>query len=358
MAPRLLPLAALALLVGGCDFTVPLDIDVPAHEPAAVISAVLATDSVAVVRLGVSTDPYRSNRYSYGPLATREDAVVTLLRDGQPVETLAVRSERCEDYNSGYDPQTGRPLRTFECGPFAGRVPLEAGATYTVRAEIPGLPPAEGSVTMPRAPTITAEELAPVAGDFGGERRRFRVRVQDAAGRGDRYGVSVLRGPNRYEGQYCDPPDYTVCRDTVYVDPSRYLSYFESSDPVIVSAARDVPGSGTSFVSVDDQTFDGQAWTFTVTIDDGYYYGPYGGDSPEQPLAVQVAALSESVYEAFLADRFGSNGDDNPFVEPTNRPSNVAGGFGLVGGVALAEVVFEGERPGGARAPAARAAAR
>ena len=329
----LLPLVALA----ACDFTPTLDIDLPEHERATVINAVLAVDSVATVRLGVSSDPYTSQpQYTYyGAPQTDPNAVVTLLRDGQPVERLRVRPLQCESY----DYRTGQN-RVYECGPFVGTVPLEEGATYTVRAEVPGLPTAEGTVTMPRRPSVSVDEIE--RGE--NERRRFRVRVTDPPGQGNRYGVALLAGPYRYASQTCDyatnPP---TCRDTTVVQP-RQLVGFSSADPTLLAASRDLDLENNTFrfVTVDDNAFDGQTWTFTMTESYGFYYGyerARGGEGPR--VTVQIAGLSGDVYDAYQIATFGGQGEDNPFVEPINLPSNVTGGYGLVGGIALAEVSFE-----------------
>ena len=319
---RLAALALAALLVAGCDFTPALDIDVPEHEARAVIRAVLAADSVAVVRVGVSRDPYGVRSGYYGPEATPA-ARVTLLREGGAAEVLALRSEPCVDF-SGLEEQT------YECGPYVGAVPVEAGATYTVRVEVDGLPPAEGTVRVPPRPAVTVVEAA------GGAGRRFRVRLEDPAGAGDRYGFGFVRANGSvYQIETCD--EGGVCRDSVVVDlgPDRYPVPFQTSDPVLLSATRQVPGEGVDFATFTDRTFDGGPFTFAVDVDDYEYVFGYA------PLTVQVAALSASVYDAYQVGAF-SLGDDNPFAEPANLPTNVEGGYGVVGAVALAEVVFPG----------------
>ena len=333
---------ALPVALAACDFTPALDIDVPEHEARAVIRAVLAADSVAVVRVGVSEDPYGARR-TYDRSATLA-ARVTLLREGGVVEVLAVRSERCDDFG-----REGRP--TYECGPYAGTVPVEAGATYTVRVEVDGLPPAEGTVTVPHRPTVTVEEVT-AEGDPAAlpEPRRFRVRIADAAGPGDRYGFGLVRSYASYTTEtVCDGAG--TCRDTVTGGPSpvRPPLPFRTSDPVLLAATRQIPGDEVRLATFTDQTFDGAAFSFEVEVDD-YYYGDYDDGAfavDYGPLTVQVAALSASVYDAYQVGAF-SLGDDNPFAEPANLPSNVEGGYGVVGAVALAEVVFPDQGGAGA----------
>ena len=344
--PRLFALLAALVSLAACDFTPTLDIDLPEHQPATVINAVLAVDSVATVWLGVSRDPYVLGRFDAKPGKTVAGAVVTLLRDGQPVERLAARTRTCEEY----DYQTGQPV-TYECGPYVGTVPVEAGGRYTIRAEVPGLPTAEGTAVMPRRPDVAVEEAGPLADG----RRQFRVRVQDPAGQGDRYGVALLSGPYPQTFPICDnrttPP---TCRDTTVVEP-RQPTWFTSADPVLLSAKRDLDLEDNTFVfaSVTDASFDGGAWTFTVAAVPRYF--DRGEPVQDDVLTVQIAALSGDVYDAYRISTSGGQDAENPFVEPVNLPSNVTGGYGLVGAVALAEVTF-GEA--GAGAPACLASRR
>ena len=154
--------------------------------------------------------------------------------------------------------------------------------------------------------------------------------------------MALINGPYQGVQTECDyrtdPPTCTD-RTVTYRAPDR----FTSSDPVILAAARDVEFGDASyrFVSVTDNSFDGQTWDFTIRRAGGYEYA-YSSDNT---LTVQVAALSGDVYDAYQIASFGGQGDENPFVEPVNVPSNVVGGYGLVGAVALAEVTFAGPEP-------------
>lgn len=330
-------LALLAVTVAGCDFTPALDIDLPDHEPGTVINAVLAADSVASVRVGVSTDPYVDDyENSYRFSETNPAAVVTLLRDGQLVERLRLRREACQRY----DRRTGTEI-DYECGLFVGAMPLEMGRRYTIRAEQPGMPVAEGTVTLPLRPALAVEEEATAEGAD----RRFRVRVADPSGRGNRYGVALILGPYRETGTVCDyrvnPP---VCTDTTFV--RRQPVYFSSSDPAILAAARDFDLNDTffRFISVTDDSFDGQTWAFSMSSGGSYGYGyGYETDGGPPPLTVQIAALSDDVFGAYQIATFGGQDEENPFLEPANLPSNVTGGYGLVGGLALAEVTLQSQ---------------
>ncbi|WP_412068818.1 DUF4249 family protein [Rubrivirga sp. IMCC43871] len=98
-------------------------------------------------------------------------------------------------------------------------------------------------------------------------------------------------------------------------------------------------GSGISFASFPDDTFDGRTKTFTLSPSDRYAEGYRDGR-----LRIQIAALSADLYDAYRISYF-SGGDDNPFAEPVNLPTNVVGGYGIVGAVTLAEATFEAREP-------------
>lgn len=310
--------------LAACDFTSALDIETPEYVPGVVVRGFLVADSVAVIRLGESWDPYEGRPVNRNFREETPAAVVTLAREGLPADVLTLRSEACEDYSRPPDPTTGFPY-TYECGPYVGTVPVEAGATYVLRVEAEGFAPAEATVTVPRRPEVAVTEEA-VGTD---QPRRLQIRLRDPLGAGDLYGLSLLSIARTGRGTICEN---SVCRDTVFVfeNPSRGRLQFDTSDPLLVATAREFDDD-IAFASFPDDTFDGREKTFSITPSTDYFEG-----STEGELIVQIAALSSDVYDAYQIE-FGSGGDDNPFAEPVNLPSNVEGGYGLVGGIALAE---------------------
>ena len=322
----------IAVLAAGCDFTPTLDIETPAYQAGVVVRSMLVADSVATVWVDESWDPYqgrprdRSSAYPPSP-AGLFSAEVTLLRDGAVVERLTERRDRCVDESQPPVPEGGE-VETFPCGPYQGTVTVEAGAAYTVRAVAEGRPPAEGTVTVPRRPGLEVEELARAGGD-----RQIRIRLADPAGAGDRYGLTLYSFRTSFPGGVCDN---NGCRDTTYVidNPDFYPLAFDTSDPVVLAASREIAGSGISFASFPDDTFEGQTKAFTIKPS-----SRYRSEDTDQALRVQVAALSADLYDLYQIEQFGG-GEDNPFAEPINRPSNVVGGYGIVGALALAEVLL------------------
>lgn len=308
--------------LAACDFTPTLDIETPEYVAGVAVRGFLVADSVALVRLGESWNPYEGRPADQGYRPETPVATVTLLRNGQPIDVLTVRSETCERF----DPRTGA-FTPYECGPYRGAVSIEAGATYTLRAEVEGLPPAEATVEVPRRPmlAVTEEPTGPDAP------RRFRVRLGDPAGAGDLYGLSLLREFTYATTISCDP-ETGVCRDTTVTE--RFPTAFDTSDPVLLAAAAEIDGN-ISFVTFTDETFDSEVKEFTLSAD-----ARYGPDVQDRGFTVQVAAMSGDIYDTYRITYFGG-GDENPFAEPVNLPSNVEGGYGLVGGITLAEVAFE-----------------
>jgi len=315
----------LASLVAGCDFTLTLDVDTPDYERGLVLRSFLVADSVAAAWVGKSWNPYEGHSYWPDPPLPVD---VALYRDGQLVERLTARRDSCADPTQQSVPEGGE-VRFVPCGPYVGTVPIEAGATYTIRAEAEDWDPVEATVTVPLRPdvTIVEEAVGP------SESRRFRIQIRDRIGTGDLYGLSLYRLKEIHREWSCEE---RVCRDTTYImeATSRVATSYQTSDPILIAAARAFD-NGISFASFSDDTFDARTQTFTISPSDYYVSQVTDGR-----LVVQVAALSDDVYDAYQIANF-SGGDDNPFVEPINLPSNVTGGYGLVGALALAEVTFE-----------------
>lgn len=333
------PLAACLLLaVAACDFSPALDIETPPYEPATVVRSVLRAGDVARVRVSVSRDPYAVDEAGVGLelRPSRTDGRVVLYRDGVEVEALRPIERTCyREQQTTCDEATGQAVTTrsgdFPCGLYVGAVPVEAGATYTVRAEMPGLEAAEATVTVPDAPALEAQELAGVGG-----LRQLRVRLTDPPPAGHRYGLAVLREYDRYTGSVCRVGGR---KDTLVVlsRPSVYRSDFSTTDPVLITGAREA-GSSIHFVTFPDDAFDGRARDFAL---EATPRGSHEGDTGA--LRVQVTAMTAELYDAYQVVNFDL--DENPFAEPADLPLNVESGFGRVGAVASSEVRIAG--PGG-----------
>ena len=331
---RLPALVVLAAFVSGCDFTPALDIETPPHEARTTLRGVLVADSVAVVRVTRSADPFAG--VPDGQTPTASDAVVTLRRDGGPPETLVLRPDTCARGQSSYNPETGETtlIGPYECGAFVGAVPLVAGETYVVRAEAPGLPPAEATVTVPTRPDLTADDTTP--GPDGP--RRLSVWFQDPPGPGDTYHVEALSPLGGFSSSGCVNG---VCTDTSGVNVLDGLSpiALTTADPALVAVDGLPDANGRSSYVFSDEVFDGQPRT--VRFEAGTR-DAIAAEVADAPLTVRLAALSPALYEAYRQSRATAINRDIPFAEPVSPVSNVVGGYGFVGAAAVAEVRLPG----------------
>ena len=317
--------------VAGCDFTPALNIDTPPHDARAVLRGILVADSLAVVRVSRSADPFVGSPRGQVPTAT--DAVVTLVRGGIS-ERLVVRSDTC--FSQGgvliYNPETGQstfPDETYECGAFVGAVPLRPGETVTVRAEVPGLPVAEATVTVPARPDLAATETT--AGPDGP--RRIEARLPDPTA-ADRYHLSVL---SRYIGFATASCDESGCTATSGVsDSGGFVNpvLLTTTDPVLIANTFPDP-DGYNFFAFADDTFGGGTRTVPLSVDPARRLQP---GVTEAELAVRLAAISQPLFEAYGQTRAAAVDRDFAFAEPLNGVTNVVGGYGLVGAAAIAEV--------------------
>ena len=325
-------LAALVAFAAACDFSPTLDIETPAHEPAVVLRAVLSAGEPLTVRVSESRDPFVEGERAFGAAPTRIDGRLTLVREGGAAEVLGALPQTCiEGRQTACDPATGRTVvveegRAFECGRYQGAVPVEAGATYTLRAEVPGLPPAEATVTVPPRPDVSVEAASGVVGA-----RALRVRLRDAPGP-SWYGLTVLHEVDRFQTSVCRRGGV---RDTTVLLPSPWVTRvrFATDDAVLLAASRST-GAAVEFAAFDDGTFADAARTFAVESPPPAAFGATGA------VRVEVAALSREVYDAYQITTTVLD-EDNPFAEPVDLPSNVVGGFGRVGAVARTVVAVQ-----------------
>ena len=325
---------ALCVTLAACDFTPAIEIETPAFAPAVVVRAILSAGEPAVVRLSLSGDPLAAPVAPADrlPTPTPAGATVTIFRDGRPVETLAPRRQTCyAAQHSSCNTTTGRTdverSGPYDCSAFGGTLPVEPGATYTVRATVPGLPPAEATVTVPRPATVTVTEE-------GGDAvtRRLRVRVRDVPGAGTRYTLAFYREFEAYTTTVCRRGG---ARDTLVATPFpfRFQTRFATTEPLLLADVRE-PMATLFLAPFTDAGFEGGEISVVIRADAAVpptHLVLSGG------LQVQVSTLSETLYDAALAAPALFGGED-PFAEPSELPGNVAGGFGLVGAVARVDV--------------------
>ena len=342
----LLPaLAALALALAACDFTPTLDVPLPEFAPGLTLNGVLAADSTVEVHVTAAADPF-GPRSGDAVFVVPDGAAAELLRDGASLGPLRLDSEACEDHSSWEYTEPGDGPPTYECGSFVSNVVVEPGRTYTVRASAPGFPEAEATVTVPARTPVSVTAGEPVERPLANDGKRLdtdlTVTFRDPPGPGQRYALLVIGAPVSYSyessgcrGYDCTPRDTTV---TVYV-PRPSVGY-TTTDPVLLAAARTVPSTGTHFITFADDEFDGTERSFAVRAQE-FWYPSYDGGEPEPPVGVWVASADAATFAAYQIAWF-SGGADNPFAEPVDLPSNVVGGYGLLGAVTINEARLPG----------------
>ena len=345
MRPFLAPLAALlAGALGGCDFSPTLDIPLPDFEPALTVNGVLAADSTVEVEVKAALDPYTRDALERA-FRVPDGVSAELFRDGEPVGALRLDSETCQE-NPFYVIPGDAPA-TFECGSFVSDVVTEPGRTYTLRVSALGFPDAEATVTVPDRVPASAVGGPTVESPLPNDGKRFdtqiSVRFRDPPGRRQRYGLVVVGGPYTYrftERGLCVDPECTEVRDTTYtVYENRRPVGYTTTDPVLLAAARVVPSTGISFIAFDDEAFDGQSRALDVRAQQ-FWYPSYNRDEPNSPVGVWLITADAETYGAYQLAWF-SGGEDNPFAEPADLPSNVVGGYGLLGAVTITEALIE-----------------
>lgn len=300
---------ASGVAASGCDFTPVLDVDTPDFVPGFVLSGALLADSTVSVFVGAASDPY-------GPEAVAPvPGVVTLWRGGQLVETL----ERTRCLHTYGPPE--------DCGLYTGATVIEAAASYTVRVEADGMPTAEARVDVPRRAALTATAKPDADGDH------VTFTLDDPAG-ADHYYLDAVRDYQQtvYIDDGTGPPVQQTATFTARLS-------FSTTEPLLVAAAR-ATTDGIHFVLFDDRTFDGTRWSARVTVRPFVFPGD-GPDALRQPRRLRLFTVDAIAAESFLEQAYSLSGDaENPFAEPGDGPSNVSGGYGLVAGVALAEVLL------------------
>ena len=321
-------LLPLALLLGACESST--DLPEPPHTPQVALLYSLSNQDTSQVdgtllrsrQLFVSAsqrvfDP----RYPEG----RADATVEITdAAGTVVERLAPTTYA--DANN--DPQQSR---RYQYGPgyYVPTLGLvgQPGATYTLRASVPGLPPATSTVRLPAVPVIKSatftersRESARVSGRFSltladdpavANYYLVYVRAVDARGRYDAYGNGYLSTDDDNNDLGIEVGGFQLSQPTGY---GRY-----GSEPY------------------PDTNVNGQE--FTLSTDCSYY--DYAAFCPDPAtcttpavacLEVRVSSITADAYRFYQSQKQYGENRDNPFAEPVSLLSNVSPGYGLFGG--------------------------
>lgn len=196
-------------------------------------------------------------------------------------------------------------------GTYTSDADLRPGATYTLTVDVPNLPRATSTFTVPTPVSGFEAEGGPDAGDPGAD-FEVVVRFRDPPGEGNRYLLSVLsQRPGQFDSE----------------------KYFETTDPSIrdesfFDAVRSGPGGRAySAATFTDALFDGTRHEIRIRV--RAQIGG-GGADPSDQYAVDLRVCSQAYFDDYRAG-IRAGGPTNPFAEASAPPSNVEGGLGTVG---------------------------
>ena len=202
----------------------------------------------------------------------------------------------------------------------------QPGATYTLRAAVPGLPVATSTVQLPAVPVIKSASFTPQSRNGTQVSGRFSITLADDPAVANYYLVYVraVDAQGRHENYgngYLNTEDNNDVGITV--------GDFRLSQPTDYSPYGSEP--------YPDTNVNGQE--FTLSTNCSYYnYGIFCPDptSCSSPiiayLEVRVSSITADAYRFYQSQQQVFDNRDNPFAEPTSLLSNITPGYGLFGG--------------------------
>ncbi len=177
----------------------------------------------------------------------------------------------------------------------ASQFPIEAGVTYRLSIEIPGLSGVHSETTVPtNTPQFSSYVLTDYPGangNTGSKRFLLNMKWQDFFQETNYYSIKIQ---NTYHQQVTGQPDY-------------YQSF-----PVYQQYFKDEGRDGTTIQS----TADIETWLYES-----------GENNIEKNFVAYLLNCSKDYYLFHLSVENGSSGDD-PFSEPTLTYSNIVNGLG------------------------------
>lgn len=294
LALRGLLLAGL-LITSACDFSAPVEINLPPYVPVLVLGGFVEAGSRVEVRFAASR-PAESAGTSGTPYLGPGVRAVLYDGAGLVLDTLSYAS-----------PTAGSIYPRY-----LSDVVAEAGARYELRAEFAGLPPVRAVADVPRPVAATIRDLGPAADPNGDPLRRITISWTDPPGP-TTYAITASRSASDFLPFSSADPDL---RD----------GYEGLGLPVVVNpdGGNTTPGFSVG-AYLTDETFAGSDRTVVLLVP-----APSQGESAQITLSV----ISDEMVRYMRALRIQQANIDNPFVEPTDAYSNVEGGLGAFVGYA------------------------
>ena len=293
-------LLPLLLILAGCETTV--NIDLPTPDSQLVVNSLFTSrDSVWAVRLSRSVGIQSEAR-----LDEVDSALVVLLQNGTPVDTLVRSSEGPAD--SSAREETALYVSDEGLRPKAGR-------SYGLQATAPGFDAVEATSRVPEPVSFTAAtgQLAYLNEPV------IQVTFTDPASQSNYYGISLQR-----KDQEGDVEDAPVNLPFLAVDSLL-------QDGVFLGAEFDDDGPpGFEHAYFTDEGIGGEQYTLAIW--------PQLPDSlsAQGTYLVRFYTLSAGYYEYVKTLATYSQSNNNPFAEPAQLFSNVTGGLGIFAGAGVA----------------------
>lgn len=279
----LLPFALLFL--ASCEKEIKMDM--PPYESRLVVNSISFAGDVPEVYVSKSVG---MTEYNYNKKLTVPNATVVLYTGNAAIDTLT--------YNA-------------VSGGYTGKVVAEAGKSYKVVVDAPGMQQISATTVVPSAVSINKINRfikARLSGD-GVTQDEIRFTFDDPAASNDYYILSIA-----VVDTVTDSTVYIGCVNTT--DASVESVYDESIDNNTCLSATDI--------FFRDELFNGKTREMRFFIDSKYMEQNSGAS-----LVVNLNHVPESFFRYRKSYLFASENSGNPFSEPVSVYTNVAGGYGI-----------------------------
>ncbi len=292
-------LMILCSFICGCTNTVDFDLD--GHKPAIVLNSLLNTDSVAYARLSWMNKPEAVPQNThFWFFAEIKDAEVSLYENGNFIEHLTPVEIGDTTYVSNLY--------------YKGSYALRQGQAYRLVATLLDGQQVAAQGSTPSQPSFSADRVTLVnsPSDPGSQEIRIPLHLDDPAGEHNYYRIRLITAyPNRWFGPI------------TWIGPGKQETTYLFADEFRPQ------------LFIDDELFDGQSVELIIRCKN-----LNGSDR-----RLEITALTQESYRYLSSKAYAQELADDFLTEPVPVFSNVAGGLGFVGGVAVREQPIEVDAP-------------
>lgn len=285
------------------------DLNIPDTGRKIVINGLITTDSL--LNVGISRSAYITNVLDYVFRSDLDNAEVCFYQDDVRIDSL---------YHSNTYIRT---TVTFCTGNYCSEsvYPLP-GKEYKIMVNVPGLPEATATTTIPDLVKIERVDTSRVLFEprkYGSYRMIYNIEFADPATETNYYLFTICQRPNNEA--------YT-----------KYFS-FDCSDPIVEEEIKD--NNSIYGIVFSDKIINGQKYNLTVSSMEGhifYYYDyPYYHDSyvshyyinNKRTLYFSLYSIPEEYYKYIQTMNLYFERQGNPLYEPVMVYSNITDGYGI-----------------------------